>query len=59
VKFILYLRGAQDTSEEFDLEVNLEKTKYTLMSLCKKAGQKHSKHSIKVANKSFEGAAKF
>jgi hypothetical protein len=35
--------------------VNLEKTKYMLMS-SKKAGQKHS---IKIANRSFEGVAKF
>jgi hypothetical protein len=35
--------------------VNSEKTKYMLMSH-KKAGQKHS---IKIANRSFEGVAKF
>jgi hypothetical protein len=45
-----------DTSKEVGLEVNLEKTKYMLMSHCKKAGQKHS---IKIANRSFEDVAKF
>jgi hypothetical protein len=38
-----------DASKEVDLEVNPEKTKYMLMSCCKKAGQKHS---IKIANRS-------
>jgi hypothetical protein len=42
--------------EEVGLEVNLEKTKYMLMSHCKKAGQRHS---IRIANRSFEGLAKF
>jgi hypothetical protein len=42
-----------DASKDVGLEVNSEKTKYMLMS-CKKAGQKHS---IKIANRSFEGAA--
>jgi hypothetical protein len=42
-----------DASKEVDLEVNSEKTKYTLLSR-KKAGQKHS---IKIANWSFEGVA--
>jgi ribosomal protein S2 len=41
--------------KEVGLEVNPEKTKYMLMSR-KKAGQKHS---INIANRSFEGAAKF
>jgi hypothetical protein len=36
--------------------VNPEKTKYILMSHYKKAGQKHS---IKIANRSFEDVAKF
>jgi hypothetical protein len=45
-----------DTSKEVGLEVNLEKTKYMLISHCKKAGQKHS---IKIANRSFEDMAKF
>jgi hypothetical protein len=44
-----------DANKEVGLEVNLEKTKYILMSR-KKIGQKHS---IKVANRSFEGVAKF
>jgi hypothetical protein len=44
-----------DAGKEVGLEVNSEKTKYMLMS-CKKAGQKHS---IKIANRSFEGVAKF
>jgi sorting nexin-29 len=41
--------------KEVGLEVNSEKTKYMLMSH-KKSGQKHS---IKIANRSFEGVAKF
>jgi hypothetical protein len=41
--------------EEVGLEVNSEKTKYMLMSR-KKAGQKRG---IKIANRSFEGVAKF
>jgi ABC-type siderophore export system fused ATPase/permease subunit len=45
-----------DGSKEVGLEVNPEKTKYMLMSHCKKAGQKHG---IKTANRSFEGVAKF
>jgi hypothetical protein len=44
-----------DASKEVGLEVNSEKTKYMLMSH-KKAGQKRS---IKIANRSFEGVAKF
>jgi hypothetical protein len=36
--------------------VNPEKTKYMLVSRCQRAGQKHS---IKIANRSFEGVAKF
>jgi hypothetical protein len=43
-----------DASKDIGLEVNPEKTKYMLMSR-KKAGQKHS---IKVANMSFEDVAK-
>jgi hypothetical protein len=45
-----------DASKEVSLEVYPEKTKYILLSRCKKAGQKHS---IKIANRSFEGVAKF
>jgi hypothetical protein len=45
-----------DASKKFGLKVNPEKTKYTLMLRCKKAGQKHS---IKTVNMSFEDVAKF
>jgi hypothetical protein len=38
------------------VEENPEKTKYMLMSRCQKAGQKHS---IKIANRSYEDGAKF
>jgi hypothetical protein len=41
---------------EIGLEVNPEKTKYMLMSHSQKIGQKHS---IKIANRSFENVAKF
>jgi hypothetical protein len=44
-----------NASKEVGLEVNPEKTKYTLMSR-KKAGQKHS---IKILNRSFESVANF
>jgi hypothetical protein len=44
-----------DAGKEVGLEVNSEKTKYMLMSR-KKVGQKHG---IKIANRSFEGVAKF
>jgi hypothetical protein len=36
--------------------VNLEKTKYMLVSRCQKAGQRQS---IKIGNSSFESVAKF
>jgi hypothetical protein len=45
-----------DASKEVSLEVNLEETKYMLMSRSQKVGQKHS---IKIANRSFEYVAKF
>jgi hypothetical protein len=45
-----------DASKKVGLDVNPEKTKYMLMSRCKKPGQKHS---IKIATRSFEGVAKF
>jgi hypothetical protein len=45
-----------DASKEVGLEVNQEKTKYMLMSHSQKLGQKHS---IKIANRSFEDVAKF
>jgi hypothetical protein len=44
-----------DAGKEVGLEVNSEKTKYMLMSR-KKAGQRQS---IKIANRTFEGVAKF
>jgi hypothetical protein len=45
-----------NVSKETGLEVNPEKTKYMLISHYQKAGQKHS---IKIANRSFEDVAKF
>jgi hypothetical protein len=42
-------------SKKIDLEVNPEKTKYTLVSPCHKAGQRRS---IKTANRSFEDVTK-
>jgi hypothetical protein len=45
-----------DASKEVGLEVNPEKIKYMLMSHCQKAGQRHS---IKIANRSFEEVTKF
>jgi hypothetical protein len=45
-----------DVSKEVSLEVNPEKTKCMLMSHSQKIGQKHS---IKMANRSFEDVAKF
>jgi hypothetical protein len=45
-----------DASKELGLEVNLEKTKYMLMSHSQKIGQKHS---IKIGNRAFEDVAKF
>jgi hypothetical protein len=39
-----------DASKEVDLEVNVEKTKYMLVSHYQNAGQNHD---IKIANKSF------
>jgi hypothetical protein len=41
---------------EVGLEVNPEKIRHMLMSRCQKAGEKHS---IKIANRSFEDVAKF
>jgi hypothetical protein len=43
-------------SKEVGLEGNPEKTKYMLMSRSQKIGQKHS---IKIANRTFEDVAKF
>jgi hypothetical protein len=45
-----------DASKEVGLEVNPEKTEYMLMSRSQKTEQKHS---IKIANRSFEYVAKF
>jgi hypothetical protein len=45
-----------DASKEVGLEVNPEKTKYMLMSHSQNIGRKHS---IKIANMSFEDVAKF
>jgi hypothetical protein len=45
-----------DASKEVGLEVNPEGTKYMLMSRSQKIGKKHS---IKIANRSFEDVAKF
>jgi hypothetical protein len=45
-----------DASMEVGLEVNPEKSKCMLMSCIQKIGQKHS---IKIANRSFEDVAKF
>jgi hypothetical protein len=45
-----------DASNMIVLEVKSERTKYILMSLYQNVGQKHS---IKIANRSFEDVAKF
>jgi hypothetical protein len=45
-----------DASKEVVIEVNIEKTKYMLVSRCRKAGQKQS---IKIGNRSFESVANF
>jgi hypothetical protein len=45
-----------DASKEFGPEVNPDKTKYMSTSHYRKRGKKHS---IKIANRSFEEAAKF
>jgi hypothetical protein len=45
-----------DASKEVGLEVNPEKTECMLMSRSQKIGQKHS---IKIANRSFEDVVKF
>jgi hypothetical protein len=44
-----------DSSNEVGLEVNPDKTRYMLVTRSQKIGQKHS---IKVANRSFEDVAK-
>jgi hypothetical protein len=45
-----------DASKEVRLEVNTERTKYTLLSLHQIVGQTHN---MKTANGSFENVAKF
>jgi hypothetical protein len=45
-----------DAIKKVGLELNPDKTKYMLISRCQRAGQKHT---IKIANRSFEGVAKF
>jgi hypothetical protein len=45
-----------DASKEVGLEVNPEKTKYTLVSRCQRAGQRQS---IKIGNRCFESLTKF
>jgi hypothetical protein len=45
-----------DASKEVGLEVNPQKTKYMLISRCKKAGRKHG---MKIANWFFEDVAEF
>jgi hypothetical protein len=51
-----YTETPIDASEEVDLEVNTEKTKYMLLSRHLNAGQNHN---IKIVNRSFENLAKF
>jgi hypothetical protein len=51
-----HTKALLDTSKAVGLEVNPEKTMYTLMSRYQKAGQKHS---IKIVNRSFEHVVKF
>jgi hypothetical protein len=43
-------------SKDVGLEVNPEKTKYMLVLMCQKAGQRQG---IKIRNRSFESVAKF
>jgi hypothetical protein len=45
-----------DASKEVGVKVNLEKTKYMLLSRCQKIGQKQS---IKITNRSLKDVAKF
>jgi hypothetical protein len=49
-------KALSDASKEVGPEVNPEKTKYMLMSRSQVIRQKHS---IKIANRSFEDVAKF
>jgi hypothetical protein len=50
------MKALLDASKQIGLEVNPKKAKYMLMSHSQKIGQKHS---IKIANRSFEDVAKF
>jgi hypothetical protein len=45
-----------DAGKKVGLEINSEKTKYTLLSRHQNAGQNHD---IKIANRSFENVAQF
>jgi hypothetical protein len=45
-----------DASKKVDLEMNIEKTKYMLMTCCKKA---RKEHNTKIVNTSFERVARF
>jgi hypothetical protein len=45
-----------DASKEVGIEVNTQKTKYMLVLMCQKAGQRQS---INIGNRSFESVAKF
>jgi hypothetical protein len=45
-----------DASKEVGLEINVEKTKYMLLSRHQNAGQKQD---IKIANRSFESVSQF
>jgi sorting nexin-29 len=45
-----------DASKEVGMEVNPKKTRYMLVSRCQEEGKRHS---IKIANRSFEDVAKF
>jgi hypothetical protein len=45
-----------DASKEVYLEINIEKTKYMLLSRHQNVGQNHD---IKIVNRSFENVAKF
>jgi hypothetical protein len=54
--YVYITEALLDASKEVGLEVNAEKTKCVLMSRSQKTGQKHS---IKIANGSFEDVEKF
>jgi hypothetical protein len=55
ISFDLCHKVLLDASKEVGLEINLEETKYMLVSRCQKVGQRQS---IKIANRSFEDVAK-